>query len=103
MYEFADTKAKKAELISNYISKVFGEAAKNYLEFYEYDWLYEKYQYGCFVTRPKIGAWTTLGKEVWGKPIDDSIYFIGTENSPEFNRYIEGALRSAINFAKTIK
>lgn len=82
---------RKALILSTF-RKLFGEKAANPLYYIDKCWAEEEWSRGCYVGYMTTGAWTSLG-EALVKPFGH-IHWAGTETSPIWNGYIEGAIRS---------
>ncbi|GAB4471708.1 MAG: flavin monoamine oxidase family protein [Thermoflexibacter sp.] len=83
---------ERKSLVLNTFKKLFGEKAVNPLYYIDKCWAEEEWSRGCYVGYMTTGAWTSLG-EALAKPFKN-IHWAGTETSPIWNGYIEGAIRS---------
>ncbi|KAK2609150.1 hypothetical protein QQS21_002232 [Conoideocrella luteorostrata] len=62
------------------------------IEFFEQIWKHEPYSKGALAPVTALGHYTKF-KSVYGKPVGN-LHFVGTEYSPEWKGYMEGALCS---------
>ena len=72
--------------------RYFGAAAADPTDYIERDWMAEPYSRGCYGAHFTPGVWTAYGpalRESIGR-----IHWAGTECSPIWNGYMEGAIRS---------
>lgn len=83
---------ERKSLVLNTFKKLFGEKAANPLHYIDKCWAEEEWSRGCYVGYMTTGAWTSLG-EALIQPFGN-IHWAGTETSPIWNGYIEGAIRS---------
>ena len=67
---------RKMQLIEQ-LSKMFGEEAKNYKDYFEYNWMTETFSSGCYFNVPSVGILSRYG-HVLRKPFGD-IHFAGSE------------------------
>ena len=70
----------------------FGQEASRPLEYLERDWMAEEFSRGCYGAHFAPGVWTAYGPALT-EPIGP-IHWAGTECSPVWNGYMEGAVRS---------
>ena len=61
-------------------------------QYIERDWMAEEFTRGCYGAHFAPGVWTSYG-EAWRAPIG-RIHWAGAECAPEWNGYMEGAVRS---------
>jgi monoamine oxidase len=90
---------RRAEVIRG-LKKAFGCEAAAPLEYLEKNWTQERYSLGCYTGTLGPGALMQFGpalRESVGR-----IFFAGTESSPIWTGYIEGALRSGARVAAEI-
>lgn len=66
----------------------------------ERDWMAEEFTRGCYGAHFAPGTWTAYG-EAWRAPIG-RIHWAGTEYAPQWNGYMEGAIRSGQTTADAI-
>jgi monoamine oxidase len=91
---------ERKPLVLNTFKRLFGEKAANPLYYIDKCWAEEEWSRGCYVGYMTTGAWTSLG-EALAKPFGN-IHWAGTETSPIWNGYIEGAIRSGERVVKEI-
>ncbi len=82
---------RKSSILLSF-STLFGEEAKNPLEYIDHSWALEEFSGGCYAAVFPSGVWTSLGEEL-RKP-HFNIHWAGTETSEIWNGYIEGAIRA---------
>lgn len=73
-------------------TRYFGPRAAEPTEVLERDWSAEEFSRGCYGAHFGTGVWTSSGERL-RNPVG-RIHWAGTEYSPVWNGYIEGALRS---------
>jgi monoamine oxidase len=91
---------RRAEVI-RCLTAAFGAQAQAPLEYVEKNWTQERYSLGCYTGTLGPGALTQFGptlRESVGR-----IFFAGTESSPIWAGYIEGALRSGARSAAEVR
>jgi monoamine oxidase len=91
---------RRAEVI-RCLTGAFGAQAQAPLEYIEKNWTQERYSLGCYTGTLGPGALTQFGptlRESIGR-----IFFAGTESSPIWAGYIEGALRSGARAAAEVR
>jgi monoamine oxidase len=91
---------RRAEVIRS-LTGAFGAEAGAPLEYVEKNWTQERYSLGCYTGTLGPGALTQFGptlRERIGR-----IFFAGTESSPIWAGYIEGALRSGARAAAEVR
>lgn len=72
--------------------RYFGPRAAEPLEYVERDWMAEEFSRGCYGAHFAPGVWTGFGPAL-REPVG-RIHWAGTECSPIWNGYMEGAVRS---------
>ncbi|THG34294.1 flavin monoamine oxidase family protein [Glaciibacter flavus] len=82
---------RKQAFIDN-LAEYFGEEARHPLEYIEQDWMAEEFSRGCYGAHFTPGVWTAYGQAL-RDPVG-RIHWAGTEYSPIWNGYMEGAVRS---------
>lgn len=80
--------------------RYFGEQARHPVEYLERDWMAEEFSRGCYGAHLTPGVWTAYGPALT-QPIG-RIHWAGTECSPVWNGYMEGAVRSGEATAATL-
>jgi monoamine oxidase len=91
---------RRAEVV-RCLTTAFGAEAATPLEYVEKNWTQERYSLGCYTGTLGPGALTQFGatlRERIGR-----IFFAGTESSPIWAGYIEGALRSGARAAAEVQ
>jgi monoamine oxidase len=72
--------------------RYFGPAAADPAEYVERDWTAEEFTRGCYGAHFAPGVWTSYGHAL-RTPVG-RVHWAGTECSPVWNGYMEGAVRS---------
>ena len=83
---------ERREAVLGCFVRYFGQAAARPAQYLERDWMAEEYTRGCYGAHFAPGVWTSYG-EAWRAPIG-RIHWAGTEYAPQWNGYMEGAVRS---------
>ncbi len=91
---------RRAEVI-RCLSNAFGDEARTPLEYLEKNWTQERYSLGCYTGTLGPGALTQFGTTL--RASVGRIFFAGTESSPIWAGYIEGALRSGAHAAGEVR
>jgi monoamine oxidase len=91
---------RRAEVI-RCLAAAFGVEAGAPLEYVEKNWTQERYSLGCYTGTLGPGALTQFGPTL-RQPVG-RIFFAGTESSPIWAGYIEGALRSGARAAAEVR
>lgn len=78
----------------------FGGRARDAVEYHERDWMAEEFSRGCYGAHFTPGTWTSYGPAL-REPVG-GIHWAGTECSPVFNGYMEGAVRSGESAAEAV-
>jgi len=91
----------RKERILAYLEKYLGPEARNYKNYLEKDWAEASYTSGTPLKSVYMSP-------QYGNPVfentyfNDKLYFSGTETSPIYGGYLEGAIYSGLNTAKKI-
>jgi monoamine oxidase len=93
------TEQRRAEVV-RCLTAAFGAKAGAPLEYVEKNWTQERYSLGCYTGTLGPGALTQFGPTL-REPVG-RIFFAGTESSPIWAGYIEGALRSGARAAAEV-
>ncbi|HMQ07385.1 MAG TPA: FAD-dependent oxidoreductase [Saprospiraceae bacterium] len=83
---------KRKETIIKHLATLFGDQANFPTHFVEQCWSTERWSRGCYAGMKTTGAWTAF-KDILSQKVG-GIHFAGTETSPIWNGYIEGAILS---------
>ena len=86
------TEAERREAVLGCFTRYFGAAAARPEQYLERDWMAEEFTRGCYGAHFAPGVWTSYG-EAWRAPVG-RIHWAGAECSPQWNGYMEGAVRS---------
>jgi monoamine oxidase len=96
----AHTREQRRAEVIRCLTGAFGAEASTPHEYVEKNWTQERYSLGCYTGTLGPGALTQFGptlRERIGR-----IFFAGTESSPVWAGYIEGALRSGARAAAEV-
>jgi monoamine oxidase len=74
------------------LTRFFGPAAAEVVEYAEKDWTAEEYTRGCYGGRLGAGVWTQFGPAL-AEPVG-RIHWAGAETADVWNGYMDGAARS---------
>ncbi len=80
--------------------RYFGAEARHPLEYVEQDWTAEEFSRGCYGAHFTTGTWTSAGPALRA-PVG-AVHWAGTEYSPVWNGYMEGAVRSGEETAAAV-
>lgn len=83
---------ERGSLVSEAVARALGPRARSPVAVHELDWSEEPWTRGCYGAHFTPGTWTQLGP-VLREPVG-RIHWAGTETSPIWNGYMEGAVRS---------
>lgn len=86
------TEAERRQAVLGCFTRYFGPAAAQPGQYVERDWMAEEYTRGCYGAHFAPGVWTSYG-EAWRAPVG-RVHWAGAECSPQWNGYMEGAVRS---------
>ena len=86
------TEAERREAVVGCFARYFGPAAARPEQYIEQDWMAEEFTRGCYGAHFGPGVWTSYG-EAWRAPVG-RVHWAGAECSPQWNGYMEGAVRS---------
>ena len=90
----------RRELVLDGFGLYFGERARTPLEYVEQDWAGEEWIRGGYGAHLAPGTWTAYG-ELLREP-EGLIHWAGSETSPVWNGYMDGAVRSGERAAAEI-
>ncbi|MFE7418198.1 flavin monoamine oxidase family protein [Rhodococcus sp. NPDC057529] len=82
------------------LTKLFGPAAGEPVDYLEQDWMAEEYTRGCYGGRLGAGVWTQYGAAL-SEPIG-RLHWAGAETSDTWNGYMDGAIRSGYRAAAEV-
>jgi monoamine oxidase len=94
------SQADRREAVIGSFVRYFGQAAARPAQYVERDWMAEEFTRGCYGAHVAPGVWTSYG-EAWRAPAG-RIHWAGTEYAPQWNGYMEGAVRSGETTADTV-
>lgn len=96
-----ETAAYRKERILAYLEKYLGPEARNYKSYIEKDWSKEKYTSGKSLNSVYMSP--QYGNSIFERSFfKGKLYFSGTESSPLYGGYLEGAIYSGLNAAEMI-
>lgn len=79
----------------------WGPEAGNPVDYIEINWAEENWTTGAFTSYLTPGAWTSFGP-AWREPVG-CIVWAGTESSPRWAGFYEGAIQAGLDAAKTVQ
>jgi monoamine oxidase len=92
--------AYRREAITGLLVRLFGEQASRLRDLHELDWLAEEWTRGCYAGLMPPDGWTRLGPDL--RRAADPLHWAGSETSPVWMGYMEGAVRSGERVAEEI-
>ena len=92
--------AERREAVIGCFTRYFGQAAAHPVQYVEKDWMAEEFTRGCYGAHFAPGVWTSYG-EAWRAPAG-RVHWAGAECSPQWNGYMEGAVRSGEATAEAV-
>ena len=94
--------AERRKRVVDQLSRVFGEEARNYLDYKDTAWPTERFTMPAGAGR--LGAHRNNGHQVYRRPhMGGALYIGGTETATHGSGYMEGAVTSALFISKLIK
>ena len=90
----------RREAVLGSFGRFFGSRAADPVHYVERDWMAEEFTRGCYGAHFTTGVWTSYG-EAWREPVG-RIHWAGAECSPQWNGYMEGAVRSGEDVARRL-
>jgi monoamine oxidase len=94
------SQAERQEAVTGCFVRYFGPQAARPQQYVERDWMAEEFTRGCYGAHFAPGTWTSYG-EAWRAPAG-RIHWAGAECAPQWNGYMEGAVRSGEAAADTV-
>jgi monoamine oxidase len=91
---------ERQEAVTGCFVRYFGPQAARPRQYVERDWMAEEFTRGCYGAHFGPGTWTSYG-EAWRAPAG-RIHWAGAESAPQWNGYMEGAVRSGEAAAGTV-
>lgn len=86
------SQAERQDAVIGCFVRYFGQAAARPEQYIERDWMAEEFTGGCYGAHLAPGVWTSYG-QAWRTPIG-RLHWAGAEYAPQWNGYMEGAVRS---------
>jgi monoamine oxidase len=90
---------RRQSILSSFV-KYFGEEASSPMMYIDQSWAGEEWSRGCYTGVMGPHTMTSLGEDL-RVPVGD-IHFAGTETSPVWNGYMEGAILSGERVAREV-
>jgi monoamine oxidase len=94
-----DTQTRREAVVDSLVT-YFGQKAASPVDYYELDWQAERWTGGCYGTLFGPNVWTRYGHAL-ARPVGP-IHWAGTETSPVWCGYMDGAIRSGERAAATV-
>jgi monoamine oxidase len=94
------TREERRDAVLGSFTRYFGPRAAHPREYVERDWMAEEFTRGCYGAHFTPGVWTHYGHAL-REPVG-RIHWAGTECSPVWNGYMEGAVRSGEDAASSV-
>lgn len=88
----ARTMAERRALVLGELVRAYGPEAGEAIDYIDNDWSQEEWSHGCYAGNATPGTLSTLGTAL-RQPVG-RIHWAGTETSPHWAGYIEGAIRA---------
>jgi monoamine oxidase len=95
-----DTAAKRREAILRDLVTYWGPRAGEPVDYIEKNWGEESWVTGAFSSYMTPGTWTSVGP-AWREPVGNLVW-AGTESSPRWAGYYEGAIQAGMDAAQTV-
>jgi monoamine oxidase len=96
-----DTAAKRREAILRDLVAYWGPRAGEPVDYIEKNWGEESWVTGAFSSYMTPGTWTSVGS-AWREPVGNVVW-AGTESSPRWAGYYEGAIQAGMDAAQTVQ
>lgn len=90
----------RRDLLVEMLVEHFGEEARNFTDYVDNDWTAEEWSGGCYGAYAPPGVYARYG-HVLREPVGP-LHWAGTETSPRWTGYIDGAIRSGDRTAKEV-
>jgi len=84
--------SERRSLVLGELARAFGPEALNAIDYADNDWSAEEWCHGCYAGNATPGTLTSFGTAL-RKPVG-RVHWAGTETSPIWTGYIEGAIRA---------
>ncbi|MBO0847198.1 MAG: FAD-dependent oxidoreductase [Nocardioides sp.] len=94
------TEAERRTQVMDCFARFFGSRAARPVHYVERDWMAEEFTRGCYGAHFTTGVWTSYGEAL--RESVGRIHWAGAECSPEWNGYMEGAVRSGEATARAV-
>ena len=96
-----DTAAKRRQAILRDLVTYWGPRAAEPVDYIEKNWGEESWVTGGFSSFMTPGTWTSVGSR-WREPVGNVVW-AGTESSPRWAGYYEGAIQAGMDAAQTVQ
>ena len=96
-----ETAAQRRRAILSDLATYWGPRAAEPLEYIEKNWAEENWVTGGFSSYMAPGTWTSVGS-AWREPVGNVVW-AGTESSPRWAGYYEGAIQAGLDAAQTVQ
>jgi monoamine oxidase len=83
---------ERKKFVTEQMTRVFGPAASQPIDYEDQNWPAEEWSRGCFVAWMGPGVMTSVGSSI--REPHGRIHWAGTETSPKWMGYVDGAIRS---------
>ena len=87
-------------IVLGMLAEHFGPDASKPLEYVDVDWSSTRWSNGCYGNFAPPGVYADLGE--WLRQPTGAIRWAGTESSPDWTGYVEGAIRSGETAAAAV-
>lgn len=91
---------ERKRVVVDELAQAFGEQAREPIDYVDIDWMAEEWTRGCYGGRFTPGGWTEHGRAL-REPVG-VLHWAGTETSPIWNGYMDGAVRSGERVAAEV-
>ncbi|GAA4839959.1 flavin monoamine oxidase family protein [Saccharopolyspora rosea] len=91
---------RRAEVLGT-LARLFGEQARNPLEYLEKIWPTDEWVRGGYAANPAPGSWIAHGAEGWRAPCG-RVHWAGSETASAWHGYIDGAISSGERAAREV-
>jgi len=96
----ARSKAARRRAVIDSFERYFGPRARRVQAYIEKSWADDPWSRGCYASYFTPGTWLDFGTAL-ARPVG-RVHWAGTETSPEWNGYLDGAVRSGERVAREV-
>src|SRR4029077_391769 len=86
------TADERKKFVTEQMTRMFGPAAAQPIDYEDHNWPAEEWSRGCFVAWMGPGVMTSVGSSI--REPHDRVHWAGTETSSKWMGYVDGAIRS---------